>query len=181
MNGDFKLGFCPTMEGIARKIAHKTNNISFIPLGSAAEALYYLREDQIEGALIGRIAKKSEITPDIIKVNLQKDGFTLISLHKGFINKSDLPALPVVTFIPPDIVKNVIPEVKNVKLVESEEEMFNYLNDHAGLIPWSNYKDEYELLIPMEAGGKMIRFRLPVIYYRKGNEDVVLQTSKIIK
>ncbi len=175
MNKNFKLGYCPTMEGIARELANKNRNenISFVPLGSAAEALYYLKADQIKGALIGRIAKKTEITPDTKRVNLQKDGYTIISWRKGFIDRSGLPDLPVVTYIPESVAKDIIPEVKQIRFVKSNEEMIRHMEDHAGLIPWSDYKDDYELLIPMEDGGKMIRFRLPVIYFKRGNEEII--------
>ncbi len=170
------LGYCPTMTGIARELAdkNKNENISFVPVGSAAEALYYLKADEIQGALIGRIAKSTEINPETRKIKLQEEGYTIVTWQKGFIDQSNLPDLPVVTYLPEPVVRNIIPEVKQIRFVKSEEEMIRHMNDHAGLIPWSDYKDEYELLIPMERGGKMIRFRLPVIYCKEGNKEIFL-------
>ncbi|MCD6200883.1 MAG: hypothetical protein J7K46_03655 [Bacteroidales bacterium] len=170
------IGYCPTMQGIAKELdkKNKNENLSFVPLGSAAEALYYLKADQIQGALIGRIAKNAEITPDTRKVNLQEEGYTIVSWQKGFIDRSSLPDLPVVTYVPESVTREILPEARQIIFVKSEKEMISHMNDHVGLIPWSDYKDKYDLLIPMEGGDKMIRFRLPVIYYKEGNKEIFL-------
>jgi len=174
MCSSFKLGFCPTMASIADKLKHKNDFVELFPFGSAAEALHYLKMGFVDGTIIGRFAKKTEITSVVKKKCLQQKGYTLIARHKGFIDYANLSGLTVYTYLPKKIVEAFIPEVKDVLYLASIDETVEHLNfSDTALIDWHDFRDEYELMIPIRQGKKVKKFRLPVIYYHQSDEETV--------
>ena len=172
---EFKMGFCPTMTNIAQAIGKSNKNISLFPLGSAAEALYYVKNGVLDGVVIGRIAKTAEISESVERLPLQTEGVTLVARQKGFINYKDLNQVPIVTYLDQQVVKTVIPNTKNIQYVSDFTETMAELNfSNAALIKWSDYNDSLELLIPVdENGNKIISFRLPTLYYQTDKKSIV--------
>ena len=167
----FKLGFCPTMAEIAMNLKNKNDFIELYPFGSAAEALFYLRSGYVDSIVIGRFAKSSELAATIQQRCIEKEGYTLISRHKGFIEISGLPKITVHTYLPKDLVKSKYPELKNVIYHNTLEEAFSETNfSEATLINWHHYCDDFELLIPIENGEKVKKYRLPILFYQKQAE-----------
>ncbi len=174
MDHGLKLGFCPTMTSWAMELKSIHDFIDLYPMGSAAQALHYLKAEAIDGIVIGRFAKQSEISASINKRCLQKEGYTLISPHKGFIDQSNLSSLNVVTCLPQEVVRSMLPQVENVSYFDSFNDAVEHLPmADTALIDWHDYRDEYELLIPMEDGEKVKKFRWPVIYYQRSHEGTI--------
>ncbi len=172
---DLKIGFCPTMVEIAKKIGQENENISLFPLGSAAEALYYVKSAALDGVVIGRIAKAAEISDSVKRLPLQEEGVTLVARRKGFIDYRNLNQIPIVTYLNEATVKSLISDTQNVQFVTDFDETEGLLtHSNAALIDWKDYNDSLELLIPAdEAGNKVIDFRLPTLYYQAVKEEVV--------
>ncbi len=172
---DLKIGFCPTMSEIAQKIGSKNEGVSLIPLGSAAEALYYVKSATLDAVIIGRIAKRKEISDSVRRLVLQDKGATLVARQKGFIHYRDLPQIPIVTYLDEKTVQALVSDIRNTQFVIDFTEAEAYLSrNNAALIDWSDYNDSLELLIPVdEAGNKIIDFRLPSLYYQAAREEDV--------
>ena len=172
---ELKIGFCPTMSEIARKIGQKNGNVTLIPLGSAAEALYYVKSGALDGVIIGRIAKRTEISDSVRRLALQNQGVTLVARQKGFIDYRDLPHIPIVTYLSEETVRPLIHDTRNTQFVIDFNEAEAFLTrNNAALIDWSDYSDSLELLIPVdESGNKIIDFRLPSLYYQASREEEV--------
>ncbi len=169
---EFKLGFCPTMADHAIHLKQKEKSIDLYPFGSAAEALYYLREGHVDGVVIGRFAKKSELSPSIKKQCIEKEGYTLVSFRKGFIENANLQDLPVRTYLPEELVRNKYPELRHITFYTSFEEAFGGLRpSEAALIDWHDYQDELELLIPVENGEKVKKYRLAILFFQQQKEE----------
>ncbi len=178
----FTLGFCPTMSGWAKRLNSIDNSIELYPLNSAAEALYYVKNGMVDGIVVGRYAKKREISPAIDKRCLVKEGATLVNRQKGFVEQSDLKFLKIVTYLAEEKVREMLPDTQNMIFVDSFESAVAQLNSvDAALIDWHDYRDEFELLIPVEKGEKVKRFRLPVLYYNRQKQDYVRDLLQAIE
>ena len=172
---ELKIGFCPTMAEIAKTIGIENKNVALYPLGSAAEALYYVKNTALDCIVIGRIAKVSEISESVRRMPLQENGTTLVARRKGFIDYHDLPLIPIVTYLDEHSVASLITDTRNTQFVaDFDEAMAQLTHSNAALIAWKDYNDSLELLIPAdEVGNKIIDFRLPTLYYQAGKEGIV--------
>ncbi len=156
------MGICPTMIPFAEEIAKKNPEIEIINLGSAAQVLWALTNDQIAIGLIGRKAKKIEFD-GYFKELENKKGYTLVTTQKGFILESDLPNIKVYTNVSPEIVKTQYPNLKNVEYVDKFED--NLKPGEIRLVSWDDWNENYELLIPVDfAHNKVLRFRKPFLF-----------------
>ncbi len=166
-----KIAFCPTMEPYAEKIAQLAE-IEIVPLQSAGQSMSKLRMGQVDGTLIGRYAKGYELDTDTKRAIL-KGGYTLVYKDKVGINESQLKQIIINTYFPQDEIQVFIP-------LFGEIHYFNSLNDCLQdnletpvLINWRDYRDAFELLIPMNAYGKTPLFRAPVLYYKGIEAEIV--------
>ncbi len=179
MSTDFKLGFCPTMANIAIDLKSKNDLIELYPFGSAAEALFYLKQNAMDGIVIGRFAKQAEISPQIDKQCLQKEGYTLISGQKGFIEFEYIGRLQVHTYLPETLVKEKFPELKNIQFHPDKNTALQNVNrTEVALIDWHDYEDRFELMIPVDEGGKIKKYRLPILYYQKAKAGLANKIAK---
>ena len=179
MSTDFKLGFCPTMANIAIDLKSKNDFIELYPFDSAAEALFYLKQNAMDGIVIGRFAKQSEISPQIDKFCLQKEGYTLISSQKGFIEFEYIGRLQVHTYLPETLVKEKFPELKKVQFYQDKDATLQKVNHtEVALIDWHDYEDRYELMIPVDEGGKIKKYRLPILYFQKDKAELAHKIAK---
>jgi hypothetical protein len=171
-----KLGFCPTMEVFVEKIRdHK--EIQLVPFNSAAEVLYYLKNKEIDIGFIGRLAKKREIN-DQIQVKRLSNSYTLIGAFKTGIREDSVKTLDIATYLPEDKVKEFIPEAQNVRYFDNIEQALNS-GSFAVLIDWNDFKDDYELVIPVRDNGlKTLKFRTPTLFYYKDSSEIIEDISK---
>ncbi len=177
-----KISYCPTMAPYAEKIAKKFKNVELFPSSSAAEVLYMLRENAIDGALIGRVAHKREID-DRTKSYRLKEGNTLVYRQKAGISFDQLKQIEVYTYLEDENIKDIKDAFKNVVHFSSLQECLKDGLSTPVLINWKDYKDEFELLIPMDMKGKIPYFRAPVLYYKDEdliNQEILETMKKII-
>jgi hypothetical protein len=170
-----QLAFCPTMTPYAEVFNREIDEITLVQVPSAAQVMSMLRNGSIDIALIGRDASNRELIPEIAKKRLQ-GGVTLVYFQKSGIPKEQLLEIPIKTYISKERAEKVLPSLENVKFYSSLTECEQNDVGMPMLIDWEDYKDEYELLIPMENNGaKVPEFRAPVIFYNfaKVSDDVV--------
>jgi hypothetical protein len=160
-----RLSYCPTMEPYAEKIAKNFDDIDLMPASSAAEVLYMLRSGNIDGALIGRVAYDRELDEKTKGYRL-KGGNTLIYRQKAGIGFDQLKEVEVYTYLPEEEIKDVENAFKNVIYFQTLDECLKDGLATPVLINWEDYRDEFELLIPMDMRGKVSYFRAPVLYYK---------------
>lgn len=178
--GKLKLGFCPTMKPYANLIGKKIKEIELVEIPSAAMVMNYINYEKLDMALIGREAYSRELSNSIKKRRL-KNGYTLVYSEKVGIPEDQLKEILIKTYLPENIVKKVLPGIKNVEFYKSLEEC-EKAEDYPMLIDWKDFKDSYELLIPLKrSGGKSPVFRAPIIYYRDNvNEEIIKKIESII-
>ena len=164
-----KIGTCPTMLKYAEEISKK-NNLEIIPNGSAAEVLYNLNAGNLDIGIIGRKAKQVEFTG--YEKRLKNVGYTLIYIEKAMVDYKRLGEIVVHTYLPEDVVKNNFPELEKVVYHNSLEESLN--SGEINLINWDDWKDGFDLLIPVdESGNKIEKFRTPILYSKSGNIEEI--------
>ena len=68
--------------------------------------------------------------------------------------------------------------------IEYKDNLNDCLDDNLNtpvIIDWNDFKDEFELLIPIYEYGKVPQFRAPVIYYKNMDENTIHKLKAIIK
>lgn len=65
-----RMGYCPSMEQFALSMASSNENIALVRLQRTADALYALKQDNIEIALVGRPAIQVEISQETTHTRL---------------------------------------------------------------------------------------------------------------
>jgi hypothetical protein len=171
-----KIGYCPTMYEEAKKIAEE-KNYELVYFESAALVLNALNRKNIDLALIGRKAKKEEIKiPTITGAAIIEDkekneektsnqGYTLISKEKKMIDYSSLHLIEIHTYISKETAEKLFPKkTKIVYHTEKEEAIKQIKNGKNVLIDWSDWQDEFELLIVMKGSEKAKEFRGIFLY-----------------
>ena len=161
------LGICPTMSIFAQELTKKNKGLEIINLGSAAQVLYSLSNNEIDVGLIGRKAKKSEF--EGYSKELKNDNkFTLVSRQKDFILKDELEHLPIYISLKPEIIKKEFPELKNIIFVNKSTGELK--SGEVRLISWDNWNDNFELLIPIDKfHNKIIKFRKSYLFSKNKN------------
>lgn len=167
---EVKVAFCPTMRPFIQNINFK-ENVKFYDAGSAANALYYLMTGEVDAVLIGRAANKQELNAQIKEKRLQQ-GYTLVFNRKMGVDNSQLSQFPVHTYLAPSVAERILPDNKITYHASLDECLKNGLAEPV-LIDWNDYRDEFELLIPMDSNGKISVFRAPVLYYACQIKDIL--------
>ncbi len=157
-----KLGYCPTMKEKAISLSEK-ENYKLIRLGSASEVLSALNNHQIDKALIGRKAKKYEISKDV-KETILESGYTLVSNNKKFIDYSQLPYLEIYTYLSEDIAENLISHNSKIIYLSKQEAINKILQGKIVLISWEDWRDDFELIVAIDGNEKIKDFRGVVLY-----------------
>ncbi len=172
-----KIAYCPTMKPFANKI--KTNQIQMIPMQSAAQVLSMLKNDEVDGVLIGRYAKNRELDSST-KRQIFKTGVTLIHSMKQGIDVKQLKRIPIKTYLPKNKIKQILPLLGKIEFYDSFESCLADGWDTPVLIDWKDYRDEFELLIPMNSSGKIPVFRAPVLYFKNIGKEIIDQIKASI-
>ena len=154
-----------------KKIAEE-NNFKLIEGGSAAEVLYNLNLGSLDIGFIGRKAEKREFSG--YEKLLRENGCTLIFSQKSMINQVYLREIEAHTYLDKEIVKNNFPELKKVVFHKSLNESLR--SGEINLIRWSDWRDNFNLLIPIDDfGNKIEKFRIPALY----SKDKIIETINI--
>ncbi len=167
-----KIAFCPTMAPFADKISRSVKETTMIEMGSAAQVLAALRCGEVDGVLIGRYAKQQELDTDTRR-EILRGGYTLVFKQKSGIPGSQLKELTVKTYLDKNTLGKFIPLFDKVVWHESLEACVAEGLKIPVIIDWKDYRDDFELLIPMNSRGKVPLFRAPVLYYKSIDPSLV--------
>jgi hypothetical protein len=152
-----KLGYCPTMEPLAERIAATNAHIVLDKKSSAADALQALQLGELHMALVGRLAKAEE--KGQAQERVLGGGYTLVGDSKRFIQHSELSSMAIHTWISPELAQALLPDSIIIPLDSPEPPEGRTL-----LISWADFSDEHELVVVMNEGKKAEEFRIPVLY-----------------
>ena len=163
--GYVRLGYCPTMTDVAKRVASVDKTIVLVGKSSSLEALDDLNRGEIDIALIGRLAKSSEISA---KERILGKGHTLVGHDKKFIPRSGLDGLTVHTAVDADIARSLLPDSAIIFYNDTKTALREGMMD-AALIDWDHFEDDYELIVVMDGVKKAEEFRIPVLYSKDIN------------
>ena len=155
------LGYCPSMESTAQAISKENPNVEIIRKDSTINVLESLRSNEIDVALVGRIAKASELSDN--KQRMLSSGYTLVSNTKRFIQKTELKSLTIHTSLNHDLAENILPE-SNIIYYDTIGEAIMQGMNQVILIDWKDYRDNMELVVVMDEELKDLTFRVPILY-----------------
>jgi len=180
METTVKLGYCPTMTPFVKNFKSRIDELELVPMQGAAAVMNMLLAGALDAAIIGREAYSRELNPSIKKKRLQS-GYTLVYKDKVGIPRDKLKEISIKTYLPRDITMKLLPTLEHVSFYPSLHECEEAGKDMPMLIDWKDFKDEYEMLIPIEEDGmKTPIYRAPVIFYKEEIEDFVnLKLDKI--
>ena len=168
-----KLVYCPTMTPFANDILKNVSDeVEFIKVPSAAQALSMLKYNEVDSVLIGRCAKQREISNDTKELRL-KDGYTLVFKDKEMIYEDELKTLSVLTYLDENKLYEFKDSFKEIKYLSSLKECLKFQLDIPILIDWKDFREDFQLLIPINNNGKVMKFRAPVLYYKEMNEELI--------
>ena len=172
LNETLILGFCPTMKDEAINLQSKNSNIKLKQYPSTLNVLEDLNSGKIDIALVGRVAQSTELKEGFYEHRLD-EGFTLITSKKSGILYNQLSNIRIHTYLKEEDIKTLFDDTQNIVYHESIEDAIKIGINEAVLIDWKDYKDEYELLVPIDENNNKIRgFRIPVLYsYKNTNLD----------
>lgn len=180
-NEIINVGFCPTMGIFMDERLDTEMQLKKTALGSAAQVLAFLREGNLNMGLIGRLATKMELN-EKIKVKRLWKGYTLIGQFKTAISEEEVPFLKISTYLPKEKVEKFIPGSKKILYYDTIDKAITEGIFSAVLIDWDDWKDEYELVIPVNRSGiKTLKFRTPTLYYYEQFEDEANEISEKLK
>jgi hypothetical protein len=173
------IAYCPTMQRYIHKL--DKSKYTLMPATSSYDALLLLASGQTDVALIGRRARSDEKSPGTQEL-LLAEGYTLVRSEFRSIQRAELSEITIHTALNEDLVNSLIPEARDVKLYESQEEAFLNGYDEAVLISWADFRDEHELLIPMDGSLKAWQFRSPNLYHNGVEQiDTIVEELAIDK
>lgn len=157
-----RIGYCPTMGKYLKKYSKK-KNFELINLGSARNVLFFLDNNKIDIGVIGRQAKKSEFKGFLKRIGI---GYTLITAIKSMILNNNLKDLEIHTYLSREIIKQRYPYLKNIIYHKSLKNALK--KGKIQLISWDDWRDDFELLIPVDKfNNKNSDFRVPHFYSKK--------------
>ena len=174
-----KIAYCPTMKPFAEKLEKEIDEISMIEMSSAAQVLGALRGGSVDGVLIGRYAKTRELEDGTLREIFQ-EGCTLVYRSKGGISEAELKELTVNTYLERDKLGDFLPLFGEIVFYESLDECLAGGFNTPVIIDWKDFRDDFEMLIPMNKFGKLPIFRAPVLYYRGIDSSVIERMREVL-
>jgi len=167
----YKLGYCPTMESLAKDIEEKNNNIRVYEYQDASQVLNNLKIKKIDVALVGRLSKDYEVSKDVKERRLDS-GLTFVSSSKTFLDLSQIPLYKIHTYLSPEDISNYV-SLENVVFYDSLKDIS--LENNLVLIDWNDFKEEHELVVILDKDVKVKKYRLPVFYsnYKDLNSIII--------
>ncbi len=179
-NNSIKIAYCPTMEVFMNALSDM-EGLEIIPVSSAGQALFLLKSGTVDAVIIGRRAKRQELGDDTRFLRI-KGGYTLVYRQKTGIPVESLKDIEVLTYIDDEKISHISGFFGAVKHLNSLDECLKYGLEIPVVIDWDDYRDDFELLIPVnERGEKVPEFRAPVLYHNGIPETVACAVDGRIK
>lgn len=163
-NEKIRLGYCPTMGSYAEKTAEE-NNYELVLYPSSGIVFNELNNGNIHKGIVGRRAKSYELNDDINE-EILIPGYTLIFTQKNAIFYGELDSIVIHTYIEKNVTQKMLPN-SYMFYHESIEKAIEvgFANNEPILISWEDWRDDFELLIPVDIfGNKIEDFRTPILY-----------------
>lgn len=160
------LGYCPTMKPYIQSLVDSTQNLSAVQFDNAAMAIQSLVSGEVQAALIGRMARHSEINEDI-RLHRIEDGFTLIALNQAVIPYEALLDARIFTMEENKDAHALLPQDASITYYQNFDQMMSDLDrSSAVLLRWSEVPNSFQLLMPVDGqGNKIPEFRSPHFYF----------------
>ncbi len=177
---NYKIGYCPTMQAYADTISEKVPSVEMLDFGSAGQVLSLLKHGNLDGVLIGRTAENRETDENTACVRL-KNGITLAFKMKYGIPEEQLKEIDVITYLKPEQVEHVKHFFKEIHYFNTLDECTNQKLEVPVLVDWNDFRDDFQLLIPMNDFGKTAEFRAPVIYHKNICTEAIETIKNIIQ
>ena len=89
------------------------------------------------------------------------------------IEESNLKQINVHTAVKKEVAENFYPNFPNWKFYDDNKSALLGGLSKAVLIDWNEWKDDFELLIPMTDTGKSPQFRTPIIYFNELDDNTI--------
>ncbi len=156
------------------------DGLEIILVPSAGQALFLLKSGMLDGVIIGRRAKRQELGDETRFLGI-KGGYTLVYRQKTGIPVEALKDIEVLTYIDDEKISHISGFFRAVRQLNSLDECLKYGLEIPVIIDWDDYRDDFELLIPVnERGEKVPEFRAPVLYHNGISQRIVQKIDKII-
>ncbi len=167
-----RIGYCPTMKPFVEKL--ESRGFILVNLGSAGAVFQALNLGEIDVGVVGRRAKSREFSGFMRRLS---EGYTLVNDRKQMILNEDLGRIRINTALSKEIVESKFPYLKNVVYRGKIPEK---LDGGVWLISWDDWRDDFELLIPVDGEyRKNSDFRVPHVFSRtKEGLEKVLEVIK---
>lgn len=157
------LGYCKTFERYAVELAEQ-NNLNLVRMNSSFDVLASLKSGNIDYAVIGRRAYSQEINDQILEIPLKEYGWTLVSSEKDFFEYSEIENYEIHTYLNQEEVQNFFSYEPSIIFHEDIDSAFK---SGITLIHWEDFRDDFELVIPLIGDAKVEKFRNPMLYMTK--------------
>ena len=166
------LGYCKTFQRYALALAQE-NNLEVVNFGSSFEVLSKLMQGKIDYAVIGRRAYSFEIDDSILETPLKEYGWTLVSSEKNFFQYPEIVNYEIHTYLNEEEVREFFDYKPKLFFHENIE---SSIENEISLIHWDDFKDEFELVIPVSGDNKVEKFRNPMLYKHESAEPLAKET-----
>ena len=176
----YKIGFCPTMQPYVDSISSKVDEVEMIEYGSAAQVLSLLYNGDLDGVLIGRIASKFETDNETNFIRF-KEGITLAFKTKYALPEEQLKQVDVMTYLKPEQVEHLKHFFNQIIYLETLDKCLEHNLEVPVLVDWNDFRDDFQLLIPMNNFGKTQEFRAPVLYYKNIDNEIIKRIKKSLE
>lgn len=170
------LGYCKTFERYAHALAQE-NNLDLVIYGSSFDVLSNLKSGKIDYGVIGRRAYSYEINEETLEIPLKEYGFTLISSQKAFFEYSEIENLEVHTYLKNEEISDFFTFKPQITFHENIE---SALKGELVLIHWEDFKDDFQLVVPIEDDAKVEKFRNPMLYMHEKREPLEKETIELL-
>ena len=132
----------------------------YLNLGSAGAVFRALEAGEVDVGIVGRMAKNVEFSGYWKRVGT---GYTLVNDRKQMILNDELPLLKINTSLSESLVEKKFSYLKNVIYHDKMSEVLD--SGDVWLISWEDWRDNFELLIPVDKDyNKNPDFRVPHIF-----------------
>ena len=166
-----KIAYCPTMAPYVQDFRH-IEGLDFFNMGSAAQAFMSYLSGQTDAVLVGRVANKREIDDKTVETRF-KEGLTLVYRQKIGVDKDELKNITVLTYLDENrtaAFNDMFAKIERKPDIDAclEDDLQTPL-----LLDWQDFRDDFQLLIPMDQNGKVALFRAPVLYHRGISAEIL--------
>jgi len=140
------------------------NDLDLKRLPNSFDVLANLKSGNIDYAVIGRRAYSDEINSEIVEIPMKEYGWTLVSSERDFVEYSDIENLEIHTYLDQEEIQDFFSYEPSFVFHEDIDSAFS---SGIALISWEDFRDDFELVIPMQDDTRLEKFRTPILFMRK--------------